>query len=224
MPISSIWSREFGCSYIQNVFSRNRFTEILHFLRFDDVSSRSQRVSTDLFAPVRYIYDIFNCNSLYAYSPDSSMTIDEQLLPCKNRCRFIQFMPNKPDKFGIKFWLCVDVKTRYCLHGFPYLGRQDERRPNERLGDFVVKKLMEPFLNKGYNVTTDHFFTSISVAKYLLERKTTIVGTVRKSSAFRCRPMLDKKALFQSTFYVEEESGARHLTSNIIHIELLFVM
>uniref|UniRef100_A0AAV2L2K5 PiggyBac transposable element-derived protein domain-containing protein n=1 Tax=Knipowitschia caucasica TaxID=637954 RepID=A0AAV2L2K5_KNICA len=39
---------------------------------------------------------------------------------------------------------------------------------------------MEPFLDKGRNVTTDNFFTSLSLAKRLLERKTTILGTVNK--------------------------------------------
>jgi hypothetical protein len=25
-------------------------------------------------------------------------------------------MANKPDKYGVKFWLLVDVKTHYCLN------------------------------------------------------------------------------------------------------------
>ncbi|XP_026993012.1 uncharacterized protein LOC113636841 isoform X2 [Tachysurus fulvidraco] len=41
-------------------------------------------------------------------------------------------------------------------------------------------RLMEPFLDKGRNVTTDNFFTSLSLAHKLLSRKTTILGTVNK--------------------------------------------
>ncbi|XP_076735180.1 uncharacterized protein LOC143414518 [Maylandia zebra] len=41
-------------------------------------------------------------------------------------------------------------------------------------------RLMEPFLDKGRNVTTDNFFTSLSLAQKLLRLKTTILGTVNK--------------------------------------------
>jgi len=45
------------------------------------------------------------------------------------------------------------------VNSFPYLGKDDERLEGDRLGDHVVKKLVEPYLNKGRNVTSDNFFT-----------------------------------------------------------------
>ncbi|XP_023816101.1 uncharacterized protein LOC111948254 [Oryzias latipes] len=42
-------------------------------------------------------------------------------------------------------------------------------------------RLMEPFLDKGRNVTTDNFFTSLSLSQQLLSRKTTILGSVNKT-------------------------------------------
>lgn len=48
-------------------------------------------------------------------------------------------------------------------------------------GEYVVKKLTEPYYNKGHNVTTDQFFTSLKLAKFLLSKKTTIVGTINKA-------------------------------------------
>ena len=47
------------------------------------------------------------------------LTIDEQLFPCKTRCPFIQYMANKPDKFGIKFWLLADAQSKYLCNGKP---------------------------------------------------------------------------------------------------------
>ena len=44
---------------------------------------------------------IDNCKKCYV--PNLNLTIAEQLFPCKTRCPFTQYMPNKPDKFGIKF-------------------------------------------------------------------------------------------------------------------------
>ena len=57
------------------------------------------------------------------------MIIDEQLLPCKTR--FIQYIPLKPDKFGIKYWLISDVDSKYICNGFPYLGKHSEMLSNE---------------------------------------------------------------------------------------------
>jgi len=50
-----------------------------------------------------------------AYIPEVSLTVDEQLFPTKARCRLTQFMPNKPDKFGIKFWILAKLSSKYCL-------------------------------------------------------------------------------------------------------------
>ncbi|KAL2722920.1 piggyBac transposable element-derived protein 4-like, partial [Vespula maculifrons] len=35
--------------------------------------------------------------------PAMNLIVNEQLFPTKVKCRFIQHMPDKPDKFGIKF-------------------------------------------------------------------------------------------------------------------------
>ena len=43
-------------------------------------------------------------------------------------------MPNKPDEFGIKFWMAADVKTKYILSSFPYMGNDDSRPAGVTLG------------------------------------------------------------------------------------------
>ena len=80
-------------------------------------------------------------------------------------------MPNKPDKFGIKFWLAVDVESKYILNAILYLGKDESRPSTQRLSDNVVMTLMEPFVGKGRNVTTNNFFTSFLLAKELKKRK-----------------------------------------------------
>lgn len=44
---------------------------------------------------------------------------------------------------------------------------------------FVVLKLMEPFTGYEKNVTTDNFFTSVSLATKLLAKNIIIVGIIR---------------------------------------------
>ena len=114
-------------------------------------------------------------------------------------------MPNKPDKFGIKFWVLAEVRSKYCLNIAPYLGKDEERV--ECLGTHVVMKLLSPYFGLGYNVTTDNFFTSPVLAQQLLTKRCSIVGTVRPNRR-DLPPTTDSLALHDSSFY---EQGAMHL-------------
>ena len=89
-------------------------------------------------------------------------------------------MPNKPDKFGIKFWMAADVKTMYMLNSFPYMGKDDSRPAGVTLGEQVVLRLLEPYRKTGRNVTTDNFFTLVNLAKTLRQQGISIVGTVNR--------------------------------------------
>ena len=74
-----------------------------------------------------------------------------------------------------------DVEAKYILNAIPHLGKDEKRAPSHRLFDWVVMNLMEPYLRKRRNGTTDNFFTSYGLAKQLLQKKTSIVGTVNKN-------------------------------------------
>ncbi|CAJ1079156.1 uncharacterized protein LOC109196619 [Xyrichtys novacula] len=159
---------------------RNRFKDIMRHLRFDDRDTRSERTKTDKFAAISAVWSSFVTNCITSYNPGRHITIDQQLFPPKTRCCFLQYIATKPDKFGIKFWVACDLKSKYICNVLPYLGKDPSRPSGERLSENVVMRLMEPFLDKGRNVTTDNFFTSLSLAQQLLRRKTTILGTVNK--------------------------------------------
>ncbi|GLV43796.1 hypothetical protein CBL_11624 [Carabus blaptoides fortunei] len=51
-----------GRPIYQATMSRNRFTEILRFLRFDDIATRSERKQTGKLAPIREVTDILAKN------------------------------------------------------------------------------------------------------------------------------------------------------------------
>ena len=93
--------------------------------------------------------------------------------------RFIQFMPQKPAEFGIKYWLLCDVKTSCVLKAIPYVGKED--RPRIGVVEHVAMSLMEPYHNTGQNVTTDNYFTSLKTAKNLLQHNIMMVGTLQKN-------------------------------------------
>ena len=76
-------------------------------------------------------------------------------------------MPNKPDKFGIKFWLLTDSNSKYLCNGRPYLGKNPSRKKENDLPTDVCLFLLKLYFKKGYNVTTDNFFTNIKLDKTL---------------------------------------------------------
>ena len=142
--------------------------------------SRRQRRETDKFCLISQVWNCFIENCKECYVPNFDLTIDEQLFPCKTRCPFIQYMANKPDKFGIKFWLLTDAQSKYLCNGKPYLGRDPNRSRCSDLPGDVCLTVLQPYYKKGYNVTTDNYFTSLKLAEELKQKKTTILGTIRK--------------------------------------------
>jgi hypothetical protein len=88
-------------------------------------------------------------------------------------------MSDKPFKFGIKFWLVSDVKTKHVLNRVPYLGKDEKRNFETPLCEFVVLELMKLYTGKEGTLTTDNFFASFPLANTLNPKNTSLVGTLR---------------------------------------------
>ena len=160
---------------------RHRFLEIMKNLRFDLKSKRRQNLEKNKFCLASFLWNLFIKNCQKAFRPNANITVDEQLLPCKSRCKSIQIMANKPDKFGTKFWMAIDVDI-YCLFsGFPYVGKDESRSGDVSVPIDVVMKLMVPLFKKGHNVTSDNYFTSLDLCLRLAKQDSSLVGTIRSS-------------------------------------------
>ncbi|GFR15168.1 HTH La-type RNA-binding domain-containing protein [Trichonephila clavata] len=85
-------------------------------------------------------------------------------------------MPNKPIKF--KFWLASDVRSKYVFNGYLYLGKEEQQPSSMLLSKHVVLKLVEPYTSCGKNITTDNFFTNMSLVTKL-GQKTTQAEAIR---------------------------------------------
>ena len=176
---------------------------ILRYIRFDSKSTRGQRILKDKFALFSETWYAFIENSQKMYKPAQFLTVDEQLLSSKTRCKFTQYMPKKPDKFGIKFWILACLATKYILNGFPYLGKElTKPLPKGVLqGEYVVQALLEPYFERGHNCTTDNFFTSTKLGEYLLTKKTTLIGTVKKNKRNLPTVVKEKIDLHSTRFF-----------------------
>ena len=176
-----MWNRLWGWALFSKTMPRDRFLEIMKYLRFDLKSERRRNLKKAKFCLASSLWNPFIENCKKAFRPNANTTVDKQLLPCNSRCKFIQYMANKPDKFGIKFWMAADVETKYLFNGFPYVGKDESRSGNVSVPTDVVIKLMMPLFKKGHNVTSDNYFTSLDLCLRLAKQGCSLVDTIRSN-------------------------------------------
>ena len=67
---------------------------------------------------------INNCQKYY--SVGENVTIDEKLEEFRGRCGFIQYIPKKSNKYGIKIYAMVDARMFYMYNMEIYVGTQPD--------------------------------------------------------------------------------------------------
>ena len=98
----------------------------------------------------------------------------------------------------------VDVISKFILKGFPYLGKNHDKPNNELQGEYVVKKLIEPYKKKGYCVSSDNFFTTYRLTSQLLANKTFFIGTVKRNKQELPKSVNSKQSLHHTLFYEDK--------------------
>ncbi|XP_045072036.1 uncharacterized protein LOC123485190 [Coregonus clupeaformis] len=200
---SSLWDAESGRTIFRATMPLKVFHAYLRLLRFDDRQTRAERRAAgggDKLAAVREVWDKWVERLPLLYNPGPDVTVDEQLVPFRGRCPFRQYIPSKPAKYGIKTWVACDSKSSYAWKMQVYTGKATCGGPEKNQGMRVVLDLTQGL--RGHNVTCDNFFTSYELARQLLTRNVTVVGTVRKNKPELPQALLASKdrLLFSSKF------------------------
>jgi len=111
------------------------------------------------------------------YTPSQCLSVDESMVGTKCRISFLQYMPKK---LGIKLWALCESVTGYCLQFQVYTGKV-ESSVEHGLAYRVVFDLMKHYLDKGYKLFMDNFYSSYVLFTDLLKHKTGACGTVRSN-------------------------------------------
>ncbi|XP_073532700.1 succinyl-CoA:glutarate CoA-transferase isoform X2 [Phyllobates terribilis] len=181
--LEELWSKDRdGVEKFGLVMSINRFKLLIRCLRFDDRTTRTERKTHVRLATIRDIFQKFVENCKKSYCPGENLTIDEMLPGFRGKCAFGQYIPSKPNKYGIKMYALVDASKTYTYNLEVYAGKQPEgpycvsNKPSD-----VVKRLAEPLFGSGRNITADNWFSNCDLIDYLKMQKLSYVGTVRKN-------------------------------------------
>lgn len=181
--VEELWAKDgTGLILLRAAFSYRRFLFLLRALRFDDIISRKEREKTDKLAAIRDIYTDLVNNCMNNYNLGQFITIDEMLHKFRGRCGFVQYMPQKPAKYGIKMYALCDSNTYYTWNFEIYCGTQRDGPYKSSNKPFdIVQRLVNPLKKSNRNLTTDNYYTSYPLAEYLLKNSITLIGTVKKN-------------------------------------------
>lgn len=218
LTLDELFNSEYcGTRYV-SCMSKDRCEFLLLCLRFDDRAVRLQRQKNDPFTPIRDIWEMLIVQCRQNYVPGTNVTVDEQLLAFRGRCKFRMYIPNKPAKYGVKLEMMCDSGTRYMVDCIPYLGK-GTNTGGMPLGEYFVKELTRSIHGTNRNVTMDNWFTSIPLAKQLLQQpyKLTIVGTLRSNKREIPEEMKNKKRSKRNNQTTEVNTSRKVNTSMFVY-------
>ena len=175
------WAKEplLRSPWFSSVMPRDKFMAISRFLHFTDNSQALSRddPNFDRLWKIRPVIDKIQEQSQKMYTPSEKVSIDESMIGRKARLSFLQYMPKKPTKWGVKVWVLSEAKTGYIYKFSIYTGKGEV--PEKGLAYGVVFHLMEELLDSGRVLYCDNYYSSPTLFEDLYEHGIYASGTVR---------------------------------------------
>ena len=166
-----------------DVMPRDRYELLNSFLHFANNAEDRPARGEPNFDPLWKIRPLIEiCEPLYtaSYGPSCELSIDESIIKFKGRVHFRQYLPSKPNPWGIKQYALCESRTGYALKFITYCGKDSvPLRPGFTVTESICLSLLEGFTNCGHKVFTDNFYTSPALYKQLERAGTGACGTVR---------------------------------------------
>lgn len=177
MPsLKSYWKSTslFAGNYARRMIpSRTCFDALMCFLKIVDHTTENPG---DRLRKIRYLYDHMRERCRKLYKPGQFIAVDEGMIKSKGRSHFIQYLPNKPVKWGFKQFALCDSETSVVVDFEVYTG--GENNPGGLAHDAVVR-LANGMENSNRILFTDNFYTSTKLANSLREKNIFFVSTMR---------------------------------------------
>ena len=112
------------------------------------------------------------------FSPGQHITLDEGVAAFQGRTEFKQYMPAKPEKWGLKIYLLSDSNSDYILSAILYTGK------SEKITNYTIKlviKILNEYMWKGHKVFIDSFYCCPTIVRFLYFREIYVTGISRSN-------------------------------------------
>jgi len=210
--IRGYWEAGTRVPFIADLMSVNRFEKIRQYFHCND--NTKAPAERDKLYKVRPVIEsvLEKCKQV---PMEEFQSIDEQIIPTKGRCGLRQYLPKKPNKWGIKVW--ARCSKSGIVHQFEvYTGKGSTENDDPALlmgGNVVMRLLTELPKQQNYKVFFDNFFSSIALMKHLKENGFLSVATLRKDRMKGAAKQMEKESQLKkrgrgsNDFIIEANSG-----------------
>lgn len=169
--------------WLPSIMPRDRFFDIMRCLHLVD-SSLQKKKGEDGYDPiykVRPLIEHFSVVFPCFYQPSQHLAVDEMMVGTCCHISFLQYLPNKPTKFGIKILVNSEAKTGYVLAFQVYTGKVslDKEAGGKGVDHRVVMELLSSYFGKKHWVFVDNFYSIPTLFIDLLKCDTYATGTVK---------------------------------------------
>lgn len=190
-----------GSPGFKNTMTYNRYEKLSQYIHVNTAAARERRDDPNYHPvnKVKPLYDVTNQNFRRYCQHSTEISIDEAMKGYKGRSELRQYMPDKPEKFGIKFWARCDGRTSYMSMYQLYTGKRD-RTPiqlQHGLGYRVVHDLTRDLGGLNHHVYHDRFFTGVTLATDLLLEDIYTCGTLNPNRKEIPPQLRQKKAIIK---------------------------
>ena len=134
------------------------------------------------------IFEAMNSRNASMRCPSALLAVDETLYPYRGHIGFKQYNPQKPAKYGLLYRSLCDSTVTYTYFSLAYAGKPEVVGGNgakfyitgtDEYTKYLVNGLSRYTSIQGCNISMDRYFTSVFLAEWALQKKFTIVGTMR---------------------------------------------
>ena len=168
--------------FFSSVMSRERFNLIFWLLHVSHTKgAQPQRIHK-----VKAFLDLLLANFQASYNSSREISVDETIVDFRGRFGPRVYMPKKPNKYGIKAFTMADSDQGYLLNILVYTGADTLVNSDQKYNSLpqparVVLHVSQKYLDRGHHIFTDRYYTSLPLAKVLLEKHTTLTGTCMRN-------------------------------------------
>ncbi|ROT63945.1 hypothetical protein C7M84_018134 [Penaeus vannamei] len=181
------WSTDpgFRQTLMTEVMTRDRFDQLTTHLHFAHLEEGAP-LPEDRMWKLRPVVDALNESFRTIFVSGQDITVDESLWKFRGRLAFRTYNPTKRARFGLKVYklsTSTGLAAGYTSCFKVYTGQDRGDMPSSTKAVF---HLMEygGFLDKGYQLFVDSWYTSPTFFNLLQSRKTNAVGTARLNRKF----------------------------------------